>query len=115
MNLITCVFFSSLEFVGRGKRGRTTNAGLRKILESRKGLLDIAFDQQQGTYRPVGSNAKYFASLVGTIVERLPQNTAGWLFIPQSARDMVLVEVGVKFLFVQLSVVNFYIILHIIC
>ena len=81
--------------------------GLRKLIESRKGiLLDIAFEQAQATYRPVGNNAKYFASLVGTIVERLPQNTGGWISIPKASWDMVLPEVAVKFFLVQFSVVN---------
>ena len=92
-------YISSLEFVGRGKRGKTRNVGLRKILAANNNrLLDIDFEQgAHKTYRPVGNNAKHFSSLVGTIVDKLPQNYASWNKVPRADRDLIIRELQVKF------------------
>lgn len=92
-------FICSLEFVGRGKRGKTRNVGLRKILEANNGkLLEISFERgKHNTYKPIGNNAKHFSSLVGTIVDRLPYNTRSWEKVPAEHKAAILPELQVKF------------------
>jgi len=93
-----------IEFAGQGQRGKTTMLGMRKANPS-NALKSIRFEAgAQRTYKPVGENHQQFASLVGTIVDRFPQNYKSWSKVPAHLKSTIWTELRVKFLIILFNV-----------
>lgn len=75
-------------------RGKTRNKGLKSILEKTESkILNIDFEfNSKNTYAPIGPNKKFFTSVLGTIVGKIPKHYPSWNDIPEADRNLVLQE-----------------------
>nr|XP_043638305.1 uncharacterized protein LOC122609319 [Erigeron canadensis] len=81
---------------GKKLRSYAKNLEVEKLRNDNGAPLDIEFDIRTKTYNPVGPNAKYFASLLGTLARSVPFYYDSWEQVPEEAKEHVwpCLEVG---------------------
>ena len=96
--LVDIFCYYKCNFVGKKLRSYAKNRELERLRNKEGKPLDVEFDiHDKMTFNPVGTNAKLFKALVGTLARSIPYYYTSWEHAPDEAKDYVWPTIEVRF------------------